>query len=134
MAKIMRKHKMRRWRLAVGTSRIVCAVLFAGYAVIGIPAQLVAGDRNNAAEAVTNLEAYAAFKMGQHDKARRIWEKLAEQGNVTALLNLSNMFQQAQGVDEDQKKALTYVRKGAELGDPRAQYELGMAYERGDYP
>jgi hypothetical protein len=88
-------------------------------------------DRDTAAEAVTNLKAYAAFKMGHHDEARRIWEGLAKKGNTTALLNLANMFQQAQGVDEDQKKALTYVRKGAELGDSRAQYELGMAYERG---
>ena len=89
-------------------------------------------DRDTAAEAVINLEAYAAYKMGDYDTARVIWEKLAEKGNTTALINLANLFQQAQGVDENQKKALVYVKKAAGLGDSRAQYELGMAYERGN--
>jgi len=88
-------------------------------------------ERDTAREAVTNLKAYAAYKMGQFDEAREIWEKLAEKGNTTALINLANMFQQAQGVDENQQLALGYVRKAAEIGDSRAQYELGMAYERG---
>jgi uncharacterized protein len=47
------------------------------------------------------------------------------------MINLANMFQQGQGVTEDQRHALTYVEKAAELGDKRAQYELGMAYESG---
>ena len=131
MSKIISNQKTRSSKFASRTHTVICCIFFAAYAVIGIPTQIRAEERDNAAEAVTNLEAYAAFKMGQHDKARRIWEKLAEKGNATALLNLANMFQQAQGVEEDQKKALTYVRKGAEIGDPRAQHELGMAYERG---
>ena len=88
-------------------------------------------DRSVSSEAVINLEAYAAYKMGDYEEARAIWAKLAEKGNTTALINLANLFQQAQGVDENQKKALGYVKKAAELGDSRAQYELGMAYERG---
>lgn len=93
------------------------------------PAQ--ANERNNAQEAVANLKAYAAYKSGDYDKAKKIWEGLAEKGNTTALINLANLFQQGQGVSEDQKEAIGYIKKAAELGDSRAQYELGIAYEKG---
>ena len=91
----------------------------------------LAEERDNAREAVANLEAYAEYKMGHYDAARKIWEGLAAKGNTTALINLANLFQQGQGVTEDQKQAMSLVRKAAELGDARAQYELGMAYEKG---
>ncbi len=91
----------------------------------------VAQERDFAREAVTNLNAYAAFKMGKYDEAKKIWEGLAEKGNTTALLNLANMFQQGQGVSQDDREAHELVEKAAALGDPRAQYELGMAYEKG---
>lgn len=84
-----------------------------------------------AREAVTNLEAYAVYKMGQYDKAREIWEGLAAKGNTTAMINLANLFQQGQGVTEDQKKATAFVLQAAEAGDARAQYEIGIAYEKG---
>ena len=96
-----------------------------------LSAVTVAAERDNAAEAVTNLEAYAEYKMGNYDKAREIWEGLAAKGNTTALINLANLFQQGQGVSEDQKKGMGFIEKAAELGDARAQYELGMAYEKG---
>ena len=90
-----------------------------------------AEERSNHKEAVSNLNAYALYKAGNYDEARAIWERLAEKGNTTALVNLANLFQQGQGVTEDQKHAITYVRKAAELGDARAQHELGIAYEKG---
>ena len=91
----------------------------------------VAQERDFAREAVTNLNAYAAYKMGKYDEAKKIWEGLAKKGNTTALLNLANMFQQGQGVTQDDREAHALVEKAATLGDPRAQYELGMAYEKG---
>lgn len=90
-----------------------------------------AEERSNHKEAVANLNAYALYKAGNYDDARVIWEELARKGNTTALVNLANLFQQGQGVTEDQKQAMTYVRKAAELGDARAQHELGIAYEKG---
>lgn len=88
-------------------------------------------ERDNAREAVTNLEAYAEYKMGHYDVARKIWEELAAKGNTTAMINLANLFQQGQGVTEDQKKATELVMRAAEAGDARAQYEIGIAYEKG---
>ena len=90
-----------------------------------------AEERDNAREAVTNLEAYAVYKMGQYDEARKIWEGLAAKGNTTAMINLANLFQQGQGVTEDQKKATELLQQAATAGDARAQYELGIAYEKG---
>lgn len=90
-----------------------------------------ASAQDGSRDAVRNLEGYAHYKMGQYDEARAIWEELAAKGNTTALINLANLFQQGQGVSEDQRKALDYVATAAELGDARAQYELGMAYEKG---
>lgn len=110
-------------------SASVLAAMVAAAAISAAPA--VAAERDFAREAVTNLNAYAVYKMGHYDEAKRIWEELAAKGNTTALINLANMFQQGQGVTEDQRRGLEYVAKAAELGDPRAQYELGMAYEKG---
>ena len=91
----------------------------------------LAQQRSNHKEAVKNLKAYAAYKAGEYDTARQLWEELAAKGNTTALVNLANLFQQGQGVTEDQKRAMSYVIKAAKLGDARAQYELGIAHEKG---
>ncbi len=110
--------------------RLICMsflLLSIAFALRPAPAQATDGS----AGAVTNLKAYAAYKAGDYDKARTIWEGLAAKGNTTALINLANMFQQGQGVGEDQKRALALVTQAAELGDKRAQYELGTAYESG---
>ncbi|GGD35800.1 hypothetical protein GCM10012288_07220 [Malaciobacter pacificus] len=85
----------------------------------------------NDTNAVLNLKAYAVFKMGQYDEARAIWEDLAKKGNTTALINLANLFEQGNGVKKDRKEALKYIQKAAELNDDRAQYELGIEYEKG---
>lgn len=116
----------RRHRSALRTTLVVGAS-----ALALLPGGAWSEERDTARDAVTNLEAYAVYKMGQYDKAREIWEALAAKGNTTALINLANLFQQGQGVTEDQKKALALVEKAAELGDARAQYELGIAYEKG---
>jgi TPR repeat protein len=84
-----------------------------------------------ARDAVVNLKAYAEYKMGHYDNAREIWEGLAASGNTTALINLSNLFSQGGGVTADQKKAYGYTLKAAELGDPRAQHDVGLEYEKG---
>jgi len=97
----------------------------------GISTAALSKDRDMAKEAVINLKAYAEYKLGHYDKAKKIWEDLAAKGNTTALINLANMFQQGQGVTEDQKEAMIYVKRAAKLGDARAQYELGMAHEKG---
>lgn len=115
-------------RITALLSQALAGLAFA--MLVAVPAAQAA-ERSVHKEAVRNLEAYALYKAGDYDEARRTWEELAEIGNTTALVNLSNLFQQGQGVTEDQKKAMEYVARAAELGDARAQYELGIAYEKG---
>ncbi len=88
---------------------------------------------DNETDAVLNLKAYAVFKMGQYDEAKKMWEELAKKGNTTALINLANLFEQGNGVKKDRIEALKYIKKAAKLNDERAQYELGIEYEKGIY-
>lgn len=97
----------------------------------GLPAVGSAQDQDGSRDGVRNLEAYAVYKMGRYDEAKKIWEELAAKGNTTAIINLANMFEQGQGVTEDRKQAFTFRLQAAELGDARAQHEVGLAYEKG---
>lgn len=94
-------------------------------------AQTPEAGADGSSDPVTNLKAYAEYKMGHYDTAREICEGLAAKGNTTALINLSNLFTQGNGVSADQRKAFEYTRKAADLGDARAQYDVGLAYEKG---
>ncbi|WP_404383844.1 tetratricopeptide repeat protein [Caenispirillum salinarum] len=82
-------------------------------------------------QAVAGLEAYAAYKMGDYDTARSLWEALAAKGNTTAMVNLANLFEQGQGTPADRAAALEWTRRAAEAGDTRAMVSLGVAHEGG---
>ncbi len=90
-----------------------------------------AGRDKASREAVESLEAYAVYKMGQYDEARKIWLSLASRNNPSAMINLANMSEQGQGVPRDLGQAAEWLRKAAELGDTRGQLQLGLAYEKG---
>lgn len=120
-------HSAHRSTVMIVATALVAFALTSGTLVTSAHSE----GRSNHKEAVSNLNAYALYKAGDYDEARAIWEKLAKKGNTTALVNLANLFQQGQGVTEDQKQAMEYVRKAAELGDARAQHELGIAFEKG---
>lgn len=112
--------------------RVVMALLVVGAMAAPAFAQESGFTRDRASvEAVGNLEAYAAYKMAQYDRARELWLALAEQGNTTAMINLANLYAQGQGVPRDPAVAADWARKAAERGDPRAQLDLGEAYESG---
>jgi TPR repeat protein len=115
----------------VRTRLVLLACLTAGLAFPAV-AQDNGLDRDRASiEAVGNLEAYAAYKMAQYDRARELWLALAEQGNTTAMVNLANLHAQGQGVPRDPAVAFDWTRRAAERGDVRAQLDLGLAYENG---
>lgn len=89
------------------------------------PAAAQQEGRDNAAiQAVEALEAYAVYKMGMYDAARQRWEALAAKGNATAMVNLAAMSAQGQGGPRDETAAEMWLRKAADLGDPRAVEEL----------
>lgn len=120
----------------LGSCLAVTIALAVSLSIASFPAasqNSTAGQGDGSADAVTNLRAYAEYKMGHYEAAREIWEGLAAKGNTTALINLSNMFSQGNGVSADERKAFNYTRQAAELGDARAQHELGLAYEKGSF-
>jgi TPR repeat protein len=57
------------------------------------------------------------------------WEALAARNTTTAMVNLDG---QGQGVPRDPAAARAWTRRAADLGDSRAQLDLGLTYDRGD--
>jgi TPR repeat protein len=80
---------------------------------------------------VNALKAYAVFKMGQYEKAHKMWLVLAEDGNATAMNNIANLYEQGLGVERNLITAADWLRKSAETGNTVGQLQLGMAYEQG---
>ena len=77
------------------------------------------------------MNAYAAFKMADYDKALSIWRPLAERGNTNAMNQIAGMYEQGQGVEQDLTEGAAWRRRAAEAGDAVGQLYLGLAYETG---
>ncbi len=84
------------------------------------------------ASASPNYEAgSAAYDAGEYDKARRIWQPLAEKGDVRAQRGMGKMYEKGRGVDRDFAAALKWYRPAAEQGDAESQYRLSVGYGYG---
>lgn len=81
--------------------------------------------------AMGNYKAYAEYKMGKYDRARQIWEVLANRGNQDALFNLGTLAEDGQGEPKDMTKAEALYVSAANAGSFKAQYRLGMIYSTG---
>ena len=57
--------------------------------------------------------------------------QLAERGNVQAQFNLGMMYENGQGVRQDDAEAVKWYRQAAEKGYAKAQYNLGAMYFTG---
>ena len=73
----------------------------------------------------------AAYDAGDYDKARRIWQPLAEKGDVRAQRGMGKMYEKGRGVDRDFATALKWYRPAAEKGDAESQYRLAVGYGYG---
>ena len=54
--------------------------------------------------------------------------KAAEQGDTRAQYNLGHMYDEGEGVPENDREAVKWFRKAAEQGYALAQYRLGFMY------
>lgn len=72
--------------------------------------------------------AYAEFKMGHHDLARRMWLNIGGSGRSEALFNLANLYTQGVGVNQDPQRGIALYRESAEAGSRAAAYQLGLIY------
>lgn len=58
--------------------------------------------------------------------------KMAEEGNVDAMIGLAQRYLNGEGVDKDNKKAFQFYKKAAEHGNADAQYYIASCYYYGN--
>jgi hypothetical protein len=76
--------------------------------------------------------AAAAHRHGDYQAAVKLWQPLAEKGQVDAQYNLGAMYYSGDGVKQDYVEASKWFRMAAEQGDKQAQYYLGSMYLNGE--
>ena len=74
----------------------------------------------------------AAYNRGDYVAALEEWRPLAEQGNAKAQYNLGVMFDDGEGVPQDDAEAVRWYRRAAEQGVAKAQYNLGVMFDDGE--
>lgn len=60
------------------------------------------------------------------------WQKLAEKGSANAQFNLGAMYDNGDGVTEDDAEAAKWYREAANQGHANAQFSLGVMYANGE--
>ena len=73
-----------------------------------------------------------AYNKGDFKIAYKELHQLAEQGDAGAQYNLGFMYDNGEGVLQDDKRAVNWYRKAAEQGYANAQYNLGLMYSNGE--
>ena len=77
-------------------------------------------------------EAVAAYERGDFATALRGFRSYAEQGDASAQFNLGLMYDNGEGVPENDAEALRWFRLAAEQGHALAQSNLGLMYAIGE--
>jgi len=76
-------------------------------------------------------QARQAYNNGDYEKAHAIWLIQAEDGNPEAQAWLGSLYANGEGVDTDDKNALSWYEKAAEQGNSMAQANVGAMYYMG---
>jgi len=72
-----------------------------------------------------------AYNAGDFQTALKNWIPLAEQGDAKAQIHVFMMYSSGEGVTQDDKEAMRWLRLAVEQGDARAQHALGAVYRAG---
>ena len=105
------------------TRFIVAALALSSFAMFGSPA---------VAQEDAFSKGVVADKSGDYVEAVKWYRLAAEQGHASAQYNLGVMYDQGEGVPENDTEAVRWYRLAAEQGDPKAQYNLGVMYDQGE--
>jgi TPR repeat protein len=97
--------------------------IFAALALAVIPISASAQDFAKGA---------SAYRKGDFETAAQEWRPLAEQGDARAQYFLGRIYDNGEGIPEDDAEAVRWYRLAAEQGDARAQYFLGRIYDNGE--
>ena len=132
--------KKRRERL-IHALAVVCAFAAQGgiFATAQTAGEAPASDatlaaKANAGDAAAQVQAGDTCASARDYKQAVEWyTKAANQGNITAELNLASLYRDGRGklFARDVEQAASWYRKAAEQGDARAQAALGMLYTLG---
>ena len=76
-------------------------------------------------------EGLAAHQAGDYDTALKEWRPLAEQGHAITQYNLALMYNNGEGIAEDNVEAAKWYQRAAEQGYASAQNNLGNMYKYG---
>src|SRR5450756_814085 len=77
-------------------------------------------------------DAKGAYDAGDYAKAATLFRPLAEQGDASAQVVLGVMYDNGEGVLQDDKEAVKWFRLAADQGNADAQFNLGVMYDRGE--
>ena len=75
---------------------------------------------------------YDAYLAKDYATALREWRPLADQGDADAQFNLGTMYDNGDGVPENDKTAVKWLTLAAKQGVARAQSNLGVMYSNGE--
>ena len=79
----------------------------------------------------TMEEAKRCLNQKEYDKAVRIFQALADKGEVEAQYNLALCYDKGQGVPQDYSKAVYWYKKAANQGYAPARNNLAFCYDNG---
>src|SRR5215467_7807778 len=77
-------------------------------------------------------EGWRAYSAADYERARSLYRKAAQRNHALSQFNLAVMLIEGQGGAVDTKEGLEWLRKAADAGLARAQYSLGVFYDRGE--
>jgi len=77
-------------------------------------------------EHLTN--ALRAYDGGHLETAWESWQLAAHAGSTDAMTSLASMLERGEGLRPDARRAATWYRRAARLGDPIGQLNLGEMY------
>ena len=103
-------------------SRLQRRVLIALWLCCGLPCLTWAGAE----------EGFAAYQRGDYRTAHRIWQPLAQRGDVRAQGALGGLYADGRGVPQDAGEAVKWFRLAAAQGQPKAQFMLGVLSQQGE--
>jgi uncharacterized protein len=89
---------------------------------LSLAAPVVAGPGKDAMDAI---------ERGDYATALRLLRQLAEQCDAQAQYNLGVLYDNGQGVPQNDSEAMKWYRKAADQGECRAQVNLGTMYSNG---
>ena len=79
----------------------------------------------------TLRQGWSAYKTGDYEGAFELWMPLAEEGNSSAQVSIGLMYNQGNGVEEDENEAAKWYALASEQGYAPAKWRLAMLYYHG---